>query len=210
MFAFHFLALVVQFSSQTGEQSNCWDVLLGTKSQTLATWIYTVVTGVVLVMVYRQVVSMKASGELSAFETFYRLWENEDVRESRRQVYRTFGPAVNNSNPMERQILEEKILGLLSQNEPLLKHVDRLIYTNNLVGALWTEELVPRGFRDKFIGYIYKTAILQWDCLRPYIRMERERRERQPHSITFAKPFERLKDEAEKRLGNEPRPRPTY
>lgn len=207
---FAFLAMQAQQVSEPASNSGIWNCLLGTKSQTLAAWVYTVVTGVVLFFVYKQVVSLREAGDLGAFETFSRLWEDEQVRESRRAIYKHFGPAVNKKDEIERQALEEKILGNLPDNETLYKHIDRLIYRNNLVGALWTTELLSATFRKKFIGYIYKTAILQWDCLWPYIKSERAKREKHPNSITYAVPFERLKQEAEKRLGNEPRPRPTY
>ncbi len=205
-----FLAIQAQQVSNSGANWGIWDCLLGAKSQTLATWVYTIVTGVVLVFVYKQVVSLREAGDLGAFETFSRLWEDEQVRESRRAIYKAFGPAVNAKDEIERQALEEKILGNLPDNETLYRHIDRLIYRNNLVGALWSAGLLSPRFRNKFIGYIYKTVILQWDCLWPYIKSERAKREKHPNSITYAVPFERLKKEAEKRLGNEPRPRPTY
>src|SRR6266478_5938113 len=207
---FVFLAMQVKQVSNAATNSGIWDSLLGPRSQTLATWIYTIVTGVVLVLVYKQVVSMRGAGELGAFETFSRLWEDEDVRESRRAIYKAFGPALNKQDEIERQAQVEKVVGNLSNDEALRKHIDRLIYRCNLVGTLWTEGFLSPSFRDKFIGYIYKTAIIQWDCLQPFIELERAKRERQPNTITYAVPFERLKKEAEKRLGNEPRPRPTY
>jgi hypothetical protein len=210
MMPFAFLGMQVKPVCQSATDSGVWDYFLSAKSQTLATWVYTIVTGVVLYLVYRQVASLREAGDLGAFETFSRLWEDEQVRESRRAIYKAFGPAVNSKDEIEREALEEKILGNLPGNEALYKHIDRLIYRNNLVGALWNEGLLSSGFRNKFIGYIYKTVILQWDCLWPYIRSERAKREKHPNSITYAVPFERLKREAEKRLGNEPRPRPTY
>ncbi len=207
---FVFLAMQVQQVSNVATSSGIWDSLLGPRSQTLTTWIYTIVTGVVLVLVYKQVVSMRGAGELAAFETFSRLWEDEDVRESRRAIYRAFGPALNKQDEIERQAQIEKVLGNLPNDEALRKHIDRLIHRCNLVGALWNEGFLSPSFRDKFIGYIYKTVIIQWDCLRPFIEFERAKREKQPNTITYAKPFERLKKEAEKRLGNELRPRPTF
>jgi hypothetical protein len=200
-------AMQAQQVSECATHSGIWDRLLGTKSQTLATWVYTIVTGVVLYLVYKQVVAMRGSGDIGAFETFTRLWEEEEIRESRLAVYKAFASAVDKKNETERQAAEEKILGNLPNNEQLRKHIDRLIYRSNLVGALWTEGFLSSSFRKKFIGYIYKTAILQWDCLWPYIKAERAKREKFPNSITYAVPFERLKKEAEKRLGTEPRPR---
>ncbi len=210
MMLFALLAMQAQQVSDSATDPGLWAWLLSPKGQSLAVWVYTFVTGAVLIFGYRQVASLREAGELGAFETFSRLWEDEDVRESRRAIYVAFGPAVNKKNEIEKQTLEEKILGTLTDDEALYRHIDRLIYRNNLVGALWTTELLSASFRKKFIGYIYKTVILQWDCLWPYIRTERAKRESHPNSITYAVPFGRLKKEAEKRLGNEPRPRPIY
>jgi hypothetical protein len=210
MMLFAFLAMQAKQVSELPIRSGIWDSLLGAKSQTLAAWVYTIVTGVVLYFVYRQVVAMRGAGDIGAFETFIRLWEEEEIRESRLAVYRAFALAANKKDEIERQAEEEKILGNLPDSEQLRRHIDRLIYRSNLVGALWTEEFLSPSFRDKFIGYIYKTVILQWDCLWPYIRAERAKREKHPNSITYAVPFERLKKEAEKRPGTEPRPRFNY
>jgi len=90
-----------------------------------------------------------------------------------------------------------------------LRQFDTVIYRSNLVGMLWAEHFFSGKTRQRVMDYIHKTAILSWDCLKPFIEFIRHKRGEDQGEVTYALPFEKLVREAEKRLGNQARPKPS-
>lgn len=106
-------------------QCGCWDLLLGSKSQTAAAWAYTIATAVLLYYVIRQVKhaesqirhvenqlsEMRAARDLESFVVFIRIWDDSEVRAARQRVYALFGPALKKKDPLEKQTEFEKVIG---------------------------------------------------------------------------------------------------
>ncbi len=205
--------------------TSCWDTLLGPRSQTAATWLYTFATAALLYFVIRQVkqaqnqvkqvenqlAEMRATRDLESFVTFIRLWDEEEVRASRRHVYILFGGALRKKDPLGKQLEFERVIGSIEGQER--RDIDIVINKSNLVGVLWTEGLLSPSMKKTVLPYVYKTALLTWNCLEPYIRHVRQLRgETSPGSITFAAPFEALWKEAEtlRKQRNEEIPPPSH
>jgi hypothetical protein len=187
-----------------------WDILLGAKSQTAATWVYTIATALLLYFVIRQVrqakdqvqqvenqlSEMRAARDLESFVAFTELWDGEEVRNARRHVHSLFAGALRKTDALERELEFERVIGGVAGQQR--RDIDIVINKSNLVGLLWTEHLLSASMRKIVLPYVYKTVIQTWNCLEPYIQHVRKlRRETGAASITFAAPFEELWKEAE-------------
>lgn len=173
----------------------------------IAACVYTLIALVGAIYVYRQLKTLQEASSLEAFKTFYELWEDVQLRAARRSIYSRFGPLLRLKD--ESKQIEELRKSMANLNEEERANIDLVIYRSNLVGLLWSEKFFSSEMRDRVIGYIYKTAIVTWDCLYPYIQFVRQQRSELPGSITYAAPFEHLVKDAEKKLGERPRPQPS-
>ena len=186
-----------------------WGWLLSPQGQALATWLYLGATVAILVFIFLQVSHMHSARALEAFQSFHQLWDAAEVREARRFVYVRFGPLLKIQDTEARRAEAERVIRALTPSE--VQRIDIVVNKSSLVGILWAEGLFPPRLRKSVIDYIYKTVLLSWDCLAPYIEFVRgERAEDAGGESRYATAFEDLLRGAEKRLGTQPRPRPGW
>lgn len=180
--------------------------LLSPKGQALATWLYLLLTAAVLFFIFLQVKAMRRTAELETFKKFCELWDDREARTARQYVYNKFIPASEKAEK-DRATEPGKLCEDLKAED--LRQFDTVIYRSNLVGMLWAEKFFSRKTRKRVMDYIYKTVVLTWDCLHRYVEFVRRERGEDQGEVTYALPFEQLAREAEKRLGKQPRPKPS-
>lgn len=214
-----------QVTGQSPASPSLADSLLGGKSQTLAVWLYTIATFVLVGFVVYQVKKLKeqikqvenqlvearASRDLESFVAFTELWEDPEVRSARRLIYKYFGSALRTSDEIVRNRIFEDEIGNTLNNQERRQLIELVINKSNQVGLLWSEGLFSERMRAVVLPYIYKTVIQTWLCLKPYIEhVRKQRREQAVATITYAAPFESLYSRADslRKERNEPEPVP--
>ena len=189
----------------------------------MATWIYVIATIAFLAFIacqYRetrqqtllfqkQLEETRSSRDLESFTKFISIWDSPDFRQARRHVCTVFEKAVKLklTDEIASNAEFEKFIG--SMSDDLRQSVDTVINRANLAGLIWCGGFLTKEMREIVLPYIYKTVIVNWDCLFPYISHVRFlRRETPGGSITYANPFAELVKEAERLLMERKEARP--